>query len=172
VAAVAKGRGVHVIDAGVSGGPVGAEAKTMSLMVGGPATLLDRCRPLFASYASNVHHIGEEIGSGQIAKALNNHAYFCNLFIVDEILRIAKAAGVSIDAMLDVVNSSSGQSWASDHWRYRQEQNKKYTTGPEGLARVTVKDLEVSLGIAHEQRIPAPAGALALEYVFTDDIEY
>jgi 3-hydroxyisobutyrate dehydrogenase-like beta-hydroxyacid dehydrogenase len=172
VAAAGKERGVHAIDAGVSGGPPGAEARTLSLMVGGPAALVDRCRPLFAAYASNVHHIGTEIGSGQVAKALNNQAYYCNLMIVNEILRVAQAAGVSIDAMLDVVNSSSGKSWASEFWRYRQDQKKKYTTGPEGLAKVTAKDLAVSLQIAHAQKVPAPFGALALEYAFEDGPDY
>lgn len=170
VAALGKERGIHVVDAGVSGGPPAAEAGTMSLMVGGASRVVDRCRPLFASFASTVHYIGEEVGSGQIAKVLNNQAYYCNLFALNETLRIAKSAGLSVDVMLDVINSSSGKSWASEFWRHRQEHRQKYTTGPEGLARVTVKDLTLSLSVAREHKVPAPAAAITMEYAFKDSI--
>ena len=116
----------------------------MSLMVGGASRVVDRCRPLFASFASTVHYIGEEIGSGQIAKALNNQAYFCDLFALNETLRIAKSAGLSVDVMLDVINSSSGKSWASEFWRHRQVHRQTYTTGPATVALAMVLGISSS----------------------------
>src|SRR5579862_851458 len=71
VATAAAERGVDMLDAPVSGGEKGALEATLSIMVGGPTSVLERCRAILEHLGQTIVHIGEEPGSGQVAKACN-----------------------------------------------------------------------------------------------------
>ena len=107
----AGAQGVSVIDAPVSGGgPAAAEGRLL-VMVGGDADVVERCRPVFETYADPVVHLGE-LGSGQTTKLLNNLLFTANLATAATTLSLASDLGVDPDRLTEVVSRSSGNSFA------------------------------------------------------------
>jgi 3-hydroxyisobutyrate dehydrogenase len=107
----AAAQGVSVIDAPVSGGGGAAEQRRLLVMVGGDVDVVERCRPVFETYADPVVHLGE-LGSGQTTKLLNNLLFTANLATAAATLSLAQALGVSPDRLTEVVSRSSGNSFA------------------------------------------------------------
>ncbi len=103
--------GVSVIDAPVSGGGLAAAAGRLLVMVGGDADVVERCRPVFETYADPIVHLGE-LGSGQTTKLLNNLLFTANLATAATTLSLASALGVDPDRLTEVVSRSSGNSFA------------------------------------------------------------
>jgi 3-hydroxyisobutyrate dehydrogenase len=103
--------GVSVIDAPVSGGGRAASAGRLLVMVGGDADVVERCRPVFETYADPVVHLGD-LGSGLTTKLLNNLLFTANLGTAAAALSLAQALDVSPDRFSDVVSRSSGNSFA------------------------------------------------------------
>ena len=111
---LAKQAGAHdvsVIDAPVSGGGGAASQRRLLVMVGGDADVVERCRPVFETYADAVVHLGE-LGSGQTTKLLNNLLFTANLGTAAATLSLAQELGVSPDRLTEVVARSSGNSFA------------------------------------------------------------
>ena len=107
----AGNQGVSVIDAPVSGGgPAAAEGRLL-VMAGGGADVVQRCRPVFETYADPVVHLGE-LGSGQTTKLLNNLLFTANLGTAAAVLSLASALGVAPDRLTEVISRSSGNSFA------------------------------------------------------------
>jgi 3-hydroxyisobutyrate dehydrogenase len=107
----ADAQGVSVIDAPVSGGGPAASQGRLLVMVGGDADVVERCRPVFETYADPVIHLGD-LGSGQTTKLLNNLLFTANLGTAAAALSLADALGVSPDRLTEVVSRSSGNSFA------------------------------------------------------------
>lgn len=112
IAADLAARGVTFLDAPVSGGVVGAEAGTLTVMVGGNADALERARPVLDCFAGRIVHCGD-IGAGHALKAVNNALLALHIWSTAEGLVTAVKAGVSPQVALDVINASSGRSNAS-----------------------------------------------------------
>jgi 3-hydroxyisobutyrate dehydrogenase len=104
-------KGVSVIDAPVSGGGPAAEKGRLMVMVGGEADTVERCRPVFETYADPVVHLGE-LGSGQTTKLLNNLLFTANLGTAATALSLAKSLGISPERLTEVVSRGSGNSFA------------------------------------------------------------
>jgi 3-hydroxyisobutyrate dehydrogenase len=111
LATKAAAQGVSVIDAPVSGGGAAASEGRLLVMVGGDTAVVERCRPVFETYADPVVHLGE-LGSGQTTKLLNNLLFTANLGTAATALSLGKALGVSPDRLTDVMSRSSGNSFA------------------------------------------------------------
>ena len=104
-------QGVSVIDAPVSGGaPAVAEGRLL-VMVGGDVDVVERCRPVFASYADPIVHLGA-LGCGQTTKLLNNVLFTANLGTAASALALGEALGVSPDRLTEVISRGSGNSFA------------------------------------------------------------
>ena len=106
------GRGVAYLDAGISGGAAGAEAGTLTIMAGGEPEALDAVRPVFAHFASTVHHMGAS-GSGHTAKLINNFLNAVSLAATAEAMVAGRKAGLDLRQLLEVVNASSGVNFAT-----------------------------------------------------------
>ncbi len=102
---------VSVIDAPVSGGGPAAADGRLLVMVGGDVTTVERCRPVFETYAGPVVHLGE-LGSGQTTKLLNNLLFTANAGTAASVLALGKALGVSPQRLTEVISRSSGSSFA------------------------------------------------------------
>ncbi|MEB3061846.1 MULTISPECIES: NAD(P)-dependent oxidoreductase [Mycolicibacter] len=111
LAAHCADRGVSVIDAPVSGGGPAAAAGTLLVMAGGDADVVQRCRPVFETYADPVVHLGE-LGSGQVTKLLNNLLFTANLGTAATALALGKQMGVATDRLAEVVTRGSANSFA------------------------------------------------------------
>ncbi len=109
---LAEGLGAHgadVLDAPVSGGPIGAEAASLTVMVGGPADVAERARPLLELLGSNVVHVGDH-GAGQAAKVCNNLLAGVQMAAIAQMLAIARAEGLDTAVLFELVTRSTGDS--------------------------------------------------------------
>ena len=105
--------GIAYVDAPISGGKEGAQAGTVSVMYAGPADVLARLRPAFEGLGSNVFHVGEKPGQGQAMKSLNNYLALLSAFATSEALAFGDAMELDPGLMLDVLNVSTGRTFAS-----------------------------------------------------------
>lgn len=104
-------QGISVIDAPVSGGAPAVDERRLLVMVGGPDDVVERCRPVFASYADPIVHLGA-LGSGQTAKLLNNLLFTANLGTAATTLALGDALGVLPERLSEVISRGSGNSYA------------------------------------------------------------
>lgn len=106
-------RGITMIDAPVSGGPAGAEAGTIAIMVGGPAETFAMVKPYLETISPNVVHCGDT-GNGHVVKLVNNTIAACNRLGMLEAVAMGRKYGLSLETMNDVINKSSGRSAATE----------------------------------------------------------
>jgi 3-hydroxyisobutyrate dehydrogenase len=105
-------RGVRYVDAGISGGAAAAEQGTLTLMVGADRATVDELADLFAPFAAKVVPMGA-VGAGHATKLLNNFLNAVALSATAEVMVAAKVAGLDLDDVLDVFNSSSGVNFST-----------------------------------------------------------
>lgn len=103
-------RDIRYLDAPVSGGRPGAEARTLTCFVGGDASVLEACRPVLACHSSTIAHMGGA-GAGQMTKLVNNALTVSNLRNIVEVFRLAKAGGLHLPAVQQALAESSGGSF-------------------------------------------------------------
>jgi 3-hydroxyisobutyrate dehydrogenase len=109
-----KQRGVHYIDAGISGGAAAAEKGTLTLMVGGDAAAIEAVRWAFAPISTKALNMGES-GAGHTTKLLNNFLNAVSLAATAEVMVAGKKAGLDLHQLLDILNSSSGVNFATQN---------------------------------------------------------
>ncbi len=140
-------KGVFYLDAPVSGGPAGAVAGSMAMMVGGEAAALERATPILKHLTARLLHIGPS-GAGQVAKLVNNLLVATHLVTAGEALRLGAAAGVAPDALLPVLNGASGRSAVTEVNWPRWITSGSFDSGfSAGLMR---KDIGLALDLAQE----------------------
>ena len=105
--AAAQPRGVHVLDAPVSGGRMGAESAALCVMVGGDRSVFARAQPVLELLGRTIVHCGA-LGSGAVCKIANNLINLGSYFLVAEALTLGIKAGVSTQTLFDVISNSSG----------------------------------------------------------------
>jgi 3-hydroxyisobutyrate dehydrogenase len=110
VAAEAKSKGFSMIDAPVSGGTAGAQAASLTFMVGGDAADVNRARPLLEKMGKNIFHAGAS-GSGQTVKVCNNMLLGIQMLGTSEALRLGVANGMDPKVLSDIMSKSSGRNW-------------------------------------------------------------
>ena len=107
----ARELGVDWVDAPVSGGSEGAEKGTLAVMAGGSSGAVERVRPFLEAYSSSIVHVGEEPGSGQMVKAVNQALVVLNQLAASEALMLADAAGLDLKKTLAAVEGGAAGSW-------------------------------------------------------------
>ena len=141
------GRGVRYLDAGISGGAAGAEKGTLTLMVGGDAAALAQVKPLLDTFSAHVHHMGGS-GAGHVTKVLNNFLNGVTLAATAEVMVAGKKAGLDLAQLLEVINTSTGVSFASLN-RFPHIIKGDYLEG--GLTgRLMAKDVRLYLDLAED----------------------
>ena len=141
------GRGVRYLDAGISGGAAGAEKGTLTLMVGGDEAALAQVKPLLDTFSAHVHHMGGS-GTGHVTKVLNNFLNGVTLAATAEVMVAGKKAGLDLAQLLDVINTSTGVSFASLN-RFPHIIKGDYLEG--GLTgRLMAKDVRLYLDLAED----------------------
>jgi 3-hydroxyisobutyrate dehydrogenase-like beta-hydroxyacid dehydrogenase len=111
LAELAGAQGVSVIDAPVSGGGPAAADGTLLVMAGGEEHVVDKCRPVFATFADPVVHLGP-LGAGQVTKILNNLLFSANLGSAISTLELGESLGVPRDRLCEVLARGSATSKA------------------------------------------------------------
>ncbi len=154
----AEAAGCAYLDAPVSGGPAGAAAGTLAMMIGGDAAAVERARPLLEKLAAKILHIGGS-GAGQVAKLVNNLLVATHLVTAAEALRLGAAAGVGPNALLPVLNGATGRSAATEVNWPRWIASGTFDSGfSAGLMR---KDVRLALGLAEAVGVRLDATARA-----------
>ena len=160
LAEIGNRRGLHVIDAPVSGGETGAREKALCYMVGGDATLLERCRAVFSTSAAEIFHMGE-LGSGAAAKIIVQVVTCINMLAAHEAERVAQKTGLNFTVLQQVLRSSSAQSFVMENWIDRF----KLAGDPMEIRRrrteVFQKSLAPALELAERLGLSLPGTALA-----------
>jgi 3-hydroxyisobutyrate dehydrogenase len=113
VAAAARERGHDMADAPVSGGTGGAEAGTLTFMVGATPELFERIKPLLSQMGKNIVNCGGA-GTGQVAKICNNMLLGISMIGVAEAMNLGSALGIDPKVLASIINTSSGRCWSSD----------------------------------------------------------
>jgi 3-hydroxyisobutyrate dehydrogenase len=144
---------VGFLDAPVSGGTIGAEQGTLTVMVGGDAALLERARPVLETFGRKIVHCGD-VGTGDALKAVNNALLAIHVWSTAEGLAALAKAGVSADIALDVINASSGRSNAA----MNLFPDRVLTRAFPRTFRLALldKDVRIAAGVAREHNVPAP----------------
>ena len=106
--------GVHYLDAPVTGGTEGARAGTLTVLVGGDATVLAKVRPLLEVIGGSIHHIGP-VGRGQQAKAVNQVLVAGSYAAVAEAVALGQRLGLPMKQVIDALKSGAAGSWALNH---------------------------------------------------------
>ena len=102
---------LHLLDAPMSGAPIGAERGSLSFMLSGDALQLDLLMPAFGAMGQHFHRLGEAIGAGHTAKVLNNFSAAMSVVVTRQLMEVSEKLGLSREQLLTVMNSSSGQNW-------------------------------------------------------------
>jgi 3-hydroxyisobutyrate dehydrogenase len=110
----AKSRGIRCVDAPVTGGQVGAEKGTLSIMCGGSEAGLEAARPIMQSYTSRIVHVGP-CGAGQTTKMVNQIAFAGIIQSLSEALRFAQSAELDVDKVYEAISGGAAQSWQMDN---------------------------------------------------------
>jgi 3-hydroxyisobutyrate dehydrogenase len=160
IAARLAERDIAFIDAPVSGGTSGAKTGTLTVMVGGSASDLDRARPILDAFAGKIVHCGG-VGAGHAVKAVNNALLAVHIWSAGEGLAALVASGVRPDVALDVINASSGRSNASENLFPARVLNGAF---PRTFRLALLdKDVGIAAEVARGARVPSPLLQLTAE---------
>jgi len=156
-ASQAEELGIDWVDAPVSGGSEGAERGTLAVMAGGPTAALDRVRPFMEAFSSSIVHVGEEPGSGQMVKAVNQVLVVLNQLAASEALLLAQSAGLDLSKTLAAVEGGAAGSWMLSN---RGPQMIERDWRPGFTIDLQQKDLRLVLEAADEFGAVVPGVAL------------
>ena len=164
VAKAAKAKGFAMMDAPVSGGTAGAQAATLTFMVGSDAKDLERARPLLEKMGKNIFHAGGN-GSGQTVKVCNNMLLGIQMLGTSEALRLGIANGMDPKILSDIMTKSSGRNWALELYNpcpnvMENVPSSKNYAGGFGVD-LMLKDLGLAVENAHDLNASTPLGELA-----------
>ena len=166
VAQAAAGQGLAMVDAPVSGGVAGAQAATLTFMVGGPDDAFERARPVLEKMGKTIVHAGGA-GNGQAAKICNNMVLGASMIVVSEAFLLADKLGLDAQKLFDISSKSSGQCWSMTSYCPvpgpvpTSPANRNYKAG--FTAAMMLKDLKLAQDAANAAGAKTPLGAVAAD---------
>jgi len=164
LAAAAAAHGNALADAPVSGGTGGAQAGTLTFMVGATPALFEQVKPVLADMGRNLVHCGDT-GTGQVAKICNNLILGISMIGVSEAMALGVRLGIDASVLAGIVNTSTGRCWSSDTYNpypgvIETAPSSRGYTGGFG-AELMLKDLGLAADAARSVKQPLFLGALA-----------
>ena len=164
VAAIAKSKGFAMIDAPVSGGTAGAQAGTLTFMVGGEVNDVERARPFLEKMGQNIFHAGPS-GSGQTVKVCNNMMLGIQMLGASEALRLGMANGMDPRVLSEIMVKSSGRNWVLELYNpcpgvMKDAPSSKGYAGGFGVD-LMLKDLGLAIESASDLDASVPLGKLS-----------
>jgi len=160
IAAQLAERGIDFLDAPVSGGVGGAERGALTIMVGGKADVLERVRPVLATFGQKIVHCGD-IGAGHTVKAMNQALLAIHIWSAGEALVTLVKEGVRPSVALDVINASSGRSNSSMNLFPERVLTRAF---PRTFRLALIdKDIGIAARVARENGVPSPVMQLTAD---------
>lgn len=157
IAEHAKSLEIEALDAPVSGGDIGAQNGTLSIMVGGEKTVFDKVLPLLEVFGDNIVYQGQA-GAGQHTKMCNQIAIATNMIGVCEAIAYGKKAGLDINAVLESISAGAAGSWSLSNLAPRMVKGDKE---PGFYIKHFIKDMRIALEEAELMQLELPGLALA-----------
>ncbi|WP_439865766.1 3-hydroxyisobutyrate dehydrogenase [Pseudomonas syringae] len=164
IAAIAAQQHVVLGDAPVSGGTSGAQAGTLTFMVGGSAQHFAVLKPVLEQMGRNIVHCGD-VGTGQIAKICNNMLLAISMIGVSESMALGNALGIDTEVLASIINTSTGRCWSSEAYNpwpgivETAPASRGYSGG--FGAELMLKDLGLATEAARSAHQPVILGAVA-----------
>ncbi|MBR3118188.1 NAD(P)-dependent oxidoreductase [Oceanobacillus profundus] len=171
VAKAALEKGIQYLGAPVSGSVAGAEAATLSVMVGGDKTTYGFALPYLETIGKNIFHVGEDHGLGTIVKLINNLMAGIHTQAVAEALSIADAAGLDHEIVYRIVNVSTGQSGIFTRNYKNFIAQDEYYEGAFTTA-LLLKDLKLANHVSNSFEGKLPLGEELVNYLESNIEEY
>lgn len=149
--------GVHSLDAPVSGGDIGAQNGTLSLMVGGDKTVFEQMKPIFEVFGQNIVYQGVA-GSGQHTKMCNQIAIASGMIGVCEAMAYGLNAGLTMEEVLRSITAGAASSWSLTNLAPRM---LKGDLDPGFYIKHIIKDMKIALDEAQRMNLQLPGLSLA-----------
>lgn len=155
-----EARGLHAVDAPVSGGQAGAEKGKLAIMCGGTDAAMAEASPVMEAYAARIVHIGEA-GAGQTCKAINQLCIAGTLAGLSEGVRMAQATGVDSQKVLEAISGGAAQSWQMENrWETMVRGEFDFGFAIDWMR----KDLAIALSEARDRGLSLPVAALVDQF--------
>src|ERR1700680_1625252 len=160
LAQTASARGVHFLDAPVSGGSQGAVNGTLTIMVGGEREIFEQALPALQAMGKkeNIFHVGPN-GAGEVVKIVNNILCGAIAAAIAESFVLGVKAGADVETMARVIGASSGASWQLSNQFPLRAFNGSFQPG--FMTDLLIKDLGLALDMAAENKTPVVLTALS-----------
>lgn len=153
-------KGIHFLDAPMSGGAVGATNGTLAFMVGGPADQYARALPLLEVMGGHLYHMGTAIGSGTTMKVVNQLLCGVHLAAMGEALALGARAGVDPNKIYEVISTSAAASWM---FKDRAPHILDDDFTPRSTIDIWPKDLGLVLDVARPLKMPVHLASAAFQ---------
>ncbi|TJY42895.1 NAD(P)-dependent oxidoreductase [Cohnella pontilimi] len=150
--------GISVLDAPVSGGTMGAEKGTLTVMAGGAPEVLESCRPVLEAMAEKIYRVGP-VGTGKAIKAINQMLAGVHMIAAAEAVALAEKLDIDLEMMEQVIGNSSGASWMLLN-KLNSMSKRDFTPGFKH--RLMKKDVQIAVGEGSDLSLPLASLALQL----------
>ena len=158
---VFKSRGIHMLDAPVSGGPKGAETRKLALWVGGDEEVYNRCKPVLDAIGDQPYYVGP-IGAGSVAKLVHNCAGYMIQTALAEVFTMGVKAGVDPLTLWKAVRQGAGGRRRTFDGLVDQFLPGKFDP-PAFALRLAHKDVTLATALAREHKVPMKLANITLE---------
>ena len=150
--------GIDFLDAPVSGGVVGAEAGTLTIMAGGPKATFERAKPILDILGDKVRHVGLKLGDGAAMKTVNQLLCGVHIAAAAECIALAEKLGLDGQTVIDILSHSAAGSWMLANRGPRMLHDNPPVTS---AVDIFVKDLGIVLNAGETANMGLPLSALA-----------
>lgn len=153
-----KEKNVHIVDAPVSGGPLIADQGGLTIMVGGEEADLEAMRPVLEAMGKNIYYMGA-LGSGNVAKLVNNIIGVTNFFLTVEAMLVGKKCGIDPHKLAEVLETCTGRNFSTEDWEKSLAFFKFFSqnlTLSKVLLDLARKDLEHAQQLATKVKLICP----------------
>ena len=157
----AAARGIHVLDAPVSGGPRGAASRNLAIWVGGDKDVFDRCKPVLDSIGDKAYYVGP-IGCGAIAKLVHNCTGYIVQAALAEVFTMGVKAGVEPLALWQAVRKGAQGRRGTFEGLAEHLLPGKFDP-PDFALRLARKDVDLAVGVGREYDVPMRLAQLTLQ---------
>ena len=165
-----NGTGIDMVDTPVSGGFPGAQNGTLTMMASASDAVMERAKPVMEAVSSTIHHVGTDVGAGQVMKACLQSIFGGIFSATFEAAALAAKAGVKGQTLFDVVSTSSAGCGATKAALENIIDRKFEGTGS-GIGTMH-KDLTISLAMAEELGVPLFTASTAMQIFHQGKTKY
>lgn len=155
----AEATGLLYLDAPISGGAVGAETGTLSIMASGAPAAFDVAMPALEAMSKVVYRLGDTAGAGSAMKAVNQLLAGVHLTAMGEALNFAASQGLDLGKVTEIITNSAGNSWMFENRAPHVVENDY---APRSMVDIWPKDLGIVCDIAAAGKVPVPMTEVAL----------